>query len=48
MKNANDFDMLKFFEGFRSKETKQEVTALYIQGRINKEEFLRRMKNARS
>ncbi len=47
MKDVNDFDILKFLEGFSHKETKEEVTNLYIQGRINKEEYLRRMKNAR-
>lgn len=28
-------------------ETKQQVTQMYIEGRINKEEFMRRMKNAK-
>lgn len=48
MKDVNDFDILKFFEGFRNKETKQEVTELYIQGKINKEEYINRMNNART
>ena len=42
-----DFDFMKYFNSFaNNKETKQYVTDLYIQGRINKEEFMRRMKNA--
>ena len=41
----NDFDILNFFQGFK-KETKDEVTKLYVEGRIKKEEFIRRMKNA--
>lgn len=28
-------------------ETKQQVTQMYIEGRINKEEFMRRMKNVK-
>ena len=28
-------------------ETKQQVTQMYIEGRINKEEYMRRMKNAK-
>jgi hypothetical protein len=42
-----DFDFVKYFNSFaNSKETKEYVTNLYIQGRINKDEFMRRMKNA--
>ena len=42
-----DFDFIKYFNSFaNNKETKEYVTNLYIQGRINKEEFMRRMKNA--
>ena len=42
-----DFDFMKYFNSFvNNKETKEYVTNLYIQGRINKEEFMRRMKNA--
>ena len=42
-----DFDFMQYFNSFASnKETKEYVTNLYIQGRINKEEFMRRMKNA--
>jgi len=44
---ANDFDIFNFFKGFGSQETKIEVTEKYIKGLINKEEFIRRMKNAR-
>lgn len=46
MKDANDFDILKFLEGFRHKESKQEITELYIQGKISKEEYIRRMRKA--
>lgn len=28
-------------------ETKQQVTQMYIEGRINKEDYMRRMKNAK-
>jgi hypothetical protein len=42
-----DFDFMRYFNSFaNNKETKQYVTNLYIQGRINKDEFMRRMKNA--
>lgn len=42
-----DVDFMKYFNSFvNNKETKEYVTNLYIQGRINKEEFMRRMKNA--
>ena len=42
-----DVDFMKYFNNFaNNKETKEYVTNLYIQGRINKEEFMRRMKNA--
>ena len=42
-----DFDFMQYFNSFtNNKETKEYVTNLYIQGRINKEEFMRRMKNA--
>jgi len=40
----NDFDIFNFFQQF--KETKDEITKLYVEGRITKEEFIRRMKNA--
>ena len=43
---ANDFDIYNLLNGFRVKETKTEVTNKYIQGTINKEEFIRRMKDA--
>lgn len=44
-----DVDFIKYFNNMFQQakvETKQYVTDLYIQGRINKEEFMRRMKNA--
>ena len=44
MDKENDF--INFFNQF-IQETKQQVTQLYIEGRINKEEFMRRMKNAK-
>ena len=44
MDKENDF--IDFFNQF-IQETKQQVTQLYIEGRINKEEFMRRMKNAK-
>lgn len=44
---ANDFDIFNFLNGFRVQETKKEVTEKYIKGIINKEEFIRRMKDAR-
>lgn len=42
-----DDEMLKFLQGFRYKETKKQVTNMYIQGKINKEEFFKRMKEAK-
>lgn len=45
-KDTNDFDFAKFLNGFRTRETKEDVTKLYIEGRINKEEYLMRMRNA--
>ena len=45
---TNDFDIFNFLKGFAENvETKQEVTEKYIKGIINKEEFIRRMKNAK-
>ena len=45
---TNDFDIYNFLKGFAANdETKQEVTEKYIKGIINKDEFIRRMKNAR-
>lgn len=43
----NDNDILKFFQGFKYRESKKQVLNLYIQGKISKEEFLKRMKNAK-
>jgi hypothetical protein len=40
---GNIFDI---FNTIMQTETKQQVTQMYIEGRINKEEFMRRMKNA--
>ena len=34
------------FNTIMQTETKQQVTQMYIEGRINKEEYMRRMKNA--
>lgn len=42
-----DDEMLKFLQGFRYKETKKQVTNLYIQGKISKDEFLKRMEQAK-
>ena len=42
----NDNDILKFFQGFKYRESKEQVLNLYIQGKISKEEFLKRMENA--
>ena len=44
MDKENDF--INFFNQF-IQETKQQVTQLYIEGIINKEEYMRRMKNAK-
>ena len=45
---ANDFDIFNFLNGFKAnQETKEQVTKLYIEGRISKDEFIRRMKNAK-
>ena len=44
---TNDFDIFNFLNGFKVEETKEEVTEKYIKGIINKEEFIRRMKNAK-
>lgn len=44
-----DQDFMKYFNNMFQQakvETKQYVTDLYIQGRINKDEYVRRMKNA--
>lgn len=43
----NDNDILKFFQGFKYRESKELVLNLYIQGKISKEEFLKRMENAK-
>ena len=42
----NDNDILMFFQGFMSLESKEQVLNLYIQGKISKEEFLKRMEKA--
>ena len=41
----NDFDMFSFLKGFQTKENKDYVTKLYVEGKIAKEEFIKRMKN---
>ena len=46
-KDVNDFDIIKFLEGFRFKETKEQVTKLYVEGKISRDEYFRRMKGAR-
>lgn len=47
MNNNNDNFIFNFLNGFKTKtETKDEVTKLYIEGKINKEEYLKRMKTA--
>lgn len=42
----NDMDMFKFLKGFQVNENKDYITKLYIEGRINKDEFIKRMKKA--
>lgn len=43
-----DFNFEKFLRGFAVKvETKKEVTDKYVKGLIDKDEFIRRMNNAR-
>lgn len=45
-----DTDFLNYFNNLFQQakvETKQQVTQMYIEGRINKEEYIRRMKNAK-
>lgn len=45
-----DNDFLNYFNSIFQQakvETKEQVTQLYIEGRITKEEFIRRMKNAK-
>lgn len=44
---TNEFDILNFLNGFKAQETKEEVTEKYIKGLIDKDEFIRRMNNAR-
>ncbi len=43
---TNDFDILNFFRGLKV-ETKEEITRKYLKGIIDKDEFIRRMKNAK-
>lgn len=45
--NSEDFDIIKFLRGFREQKSETSITLLYIQGKITKEEFFKRMKNAR-
>lgn len=40
----NDNDIFNFFNQFKS-DTKETLTRDYIEGRITKEEYIRRMKN---
>lgn len=47
MKNLNDNDILKFFQGFKYRPTKTEIIQKYIEGRITKEEFIKQMKEAK-
>lgn len=47
MKNLNDNDILKFFQGFKYRPTKAEITQKYIEGRITKEEFMEQMEKAK-
>ena len=45
---TNDFDIYNFLKGFAANaETKEEITEKYIKGIINKEEFIKRMNNAK-
>lgn len=48
--DKKDNDFLNYFNQFLQNaniETKQQVKQMYIEGRINKEEYMRRMKNAK-
>ena len=48
--DKEDIDFLNYFNQIIQKaniETKQQVTQMYIEGRINKEEYMRRMKYAK-
>ncbi len=45
---ANDFDVYNFLRGFAvTGETREEVINKYIKGTIDKDEFMRRMENAK-
>lgn len=46
-KPFTDNDVFNFLKGFAAKETKVEITNKYLQGLITKEEFLKRMNNAK-
>ena len=46
-KGWTDNDIFSFLNGFKYQETKKEVTEKYLKGLINKDEFIKRMKNAR-
>lgn len=37
----NEFDIFNFFQQFNV--TKEEITRLYVEGKITKEEFIKRM-----
>lgn len=47
MKAFSDNDILKFFQGFKYRPTKAEITQKYIEGRITKEEFIKQMEKAK-
>lgn len=44
---TNDNEILKFFQGFKYRESKQDVLKMYIEGKISKEELLKRMNKAK-
>lgn len=47
-KGWTDEQMFNFLNGFIHKETKKEMTNKYITGLINKDEFIKRMKECES
>lgn len=44
MTHTNDDFISNFFSGFKAIETKESITKDYIEGKITKDEFIRRMK----
>lgn len=46
MKAFSDNEILKFFQGFKQQRTADKIIQDYIYGKINKEEYLKQMKEA--